>query len=521
MSEQGNDAQEYDLTAGPLESADSPTLDPSAFALGSGGPAKPPAVSLLTPKPSTAPLKRNASAIAAAAMNVKLFDALVATAKPRPKANLATPPATADAVPDVLAEKPAEPRVDAPCHIVEADAVGATLVSSDEPQSTTETEDAPSPTVSPDEPAAEPLEDAVEAAADEEPEAELAPEADDTSVAPTEDAVEVVAASSPDADETEDTVVAAAAGVTDLRAADKNEAVVEPAAETNAAPVDAIVRPLDTIAATEVVSFTPEPIAAFAPAFSAAGSVFAVSGVPVADDRVIDVAPLAEPVSEPAVSDAVEDPVAMIDVAAEEADEQARRRLAGAAKAFAVPVDAEDDASIEDAPQPEEPADDAAPAGPTGAWWTLPTLFAGIAVVACAVLVPAADENRRASHELAKIEQEVSYFREQSDVNKQFLDHVATDPTLAERLAMRQLRLARPDARPVDFSQPQSGFVMSPYALVHVDRPAPLPAYEPVGGVLGRWFNDTRRQIYFAGAGLLLVAAGVILGGRATPSEPN
>ena len=153
------------------------------------------------------------------------------------------------------------------------------------------------------------------------------------------------------------------------------------------------------------------------------------------------------------------------------------------------------------------------PLAPTGAWWTLPLMFAGIAIVACAVLVPAADENRRATYELAKIDRDVTYFQKQSDVNKDFLERVSNDPTLAERLALRQLHMTRADTHLMPLPGKADPFNRSPFALVSVDPPPALEPYRPVGGLLGDWFLDLRRQIYFAGFGLLLAAAGVIFGG--------
>ncbi|MGN6625005.1 MAG: hypothetical protein ACTHLN_00170 [Tepidisphaeraceae bacterium] len=153
------------------------------------------------------------------------------------------------------------------------------------------------------------------------------------------------------------------------------------------------------------------------------------------------------------------------------------------------------------------------PRGPTGAWWTLPLMFAGIAIVACAVLVPATDENRRAMYELAKIDRDVAYFQKQSDVNKDFLRRVSNDPTLAERLALRQLHMTLADTHLVKIPTKAEPFNRSPFALVSVEPPPALEPYRPVAGVLGEWFLDVRRQIYLAGIGLLMAAAGVIFGG--------
>jgi hypothetical protein len=160
------------------------------------------------------------------------------------------------------------------------------------------------------------------------------------------------------------------------------------------------------------------------------------------------------------------------------------------------------------------PVDDAPPAGPTGAWWTLPVLFAGLAVLACALLVPAADGNRRTAHELAEIRRQVTHFREQSAVNRDFLARAGSDPVLAERLAMRQLRMTRPDARVVQMPKAGETYAMSPFAMMSVDAPPPVPAYRPVAGLLTRAFLNPQRQVFVAGFGIMLVAAGVILGGE-------
>ncbi|GIW76315.1 MAG: hypothetical protein KatS3mg104_1378 [Phycisphaerae bacterium] len=152
----------------------------------------------------------------------------------------------------------------------------------------------------------------------------------------------------------------------------------------------------------------------------------------------------------------------------------------------------------------------------TGAWWTLPMMCLGLTIIACALIVPAVDENRRELHQLTRLERDVNYFQMQSEVNKQFLEHVSTDPALAERLAMRQLRMTRPDSRIVQIPQTGNPFAMSPYALVTLDPPPPVPDYQPLGGVLSRYFLDPQTQIYLTGIGILLTAAGVILGGGQT-----
>ncbi|MGN6727589.1 MAG: hypothetical protein ACTHLZ_16850, partial [Tepidisphaeraceae bacterium] len=112
-----------------------------------------------------------------------------------------------------------------------------------------------------------------------------------------------------------------------------------------------------------------------------------------------------------------------------------------------------------------------------------------------------------------KIDRDVAYFQKQSDVNKDFLQRVSNDPTLAERLALRQLHMTLADTHLVKIPTKAEPFNRSPFALVSVEPPPALEPYRPVAGVLGEWFLDVRRQIYLAGIGLLMAAAGVIFGG--------
>lgn len=191
----------------------------------------------------------------------------------------------------------------------------------------------------------------------------------------------------------------------------------------------------------------------------------------------------------------------------------------------------ESDIAVDPIPADEAPAETESAAAPvlppvpgrTGAWWTLPLIFAGVGVLACALLVPAADENRRAMYDLAKIERDVAYFERQSEVNREFLERVSSDPTLAERLAMRQLRMTREDAKIAPLPTQHEKYGMSPFALVTIDPPPAIPEYRPIGGLLGKWFSDAQRQMYFCGAGLLMIATGLICGGgtsmRRTPAD--
>lgn len=162
---------------------------------------------------------------------------------------------------------------------------------------------------------------------------------------------------------------------------------------------------------------------------------------------------------------------------------------------------------------PPEPEDTFESAGSTGAWWTIPLTFVGIAIVACAMLIPAADENRRDNYELAKIERDVDYFDRQSAVNQDFLKRVNTDATLAERLAMRQLHQTRQGVKLAPINGKPDRFGASPYAMTRLDPPPPLPPYQPVPGRLSEWFLGGKNPQQMAGLGLVVAGAGVMLGG--------
>src|SRR5690349_1879872 len=96
--------------------------------------------------------------------------------------------------------------------------------------------------------------------------------------------------------------------------------------------------------------------------------------------------------------------------------------------------------AIEDASLTEdEPA--LAPVG--GGGWTIPLICIGMAVIACCVLVPAADENRRVAYEGQRLQADLAQIKDQIQMNDQFLRRVSEDPSLSERLAQRQLKIIR------------------------------------------------------------------------------
>ena len=57
---------------------------------------------------------------------------------------------------------------------------------------------------------------------------------------------------------------------------------------------------------------------------------------------------------------------------------------------------------------------------------------------------------------------------------------------------------------------------MSPYQLVAVPPPPPLPAYEPKRGLIANVCYGVRSRLYLLGTGLMLMAAGLVFGAGPT-----
>jgi len=142
--------------------------------------------------------------------------------------------------------------------------------------------------------------------------------------------------------------------------------------------------------------------------------------------------------------------------------------------------------------------------------WTLPLLCAGIALIACCVLIPQADANRRLAYERRQLKSELQNVESQVKINEEFLKRVADDPTLAQRLAERQMKVIPEGARVLELPGEQQG--MSPFQLVSVAPPTPLPPYKPVGGTLANVCYGVHSRLYLIGISLGMIATGLVLG---------
>jgi hypothetical protein len=143
--------------------------------------------------------------------------------------------------------------------------------------------------------------------------------------------------------------------------------------------------------------------------------------------------------------------------------------------------------------------------------WTIPLLCAGIAVIACCMLIPAADENRRLVYEREKLRVDLEQIQKQIAVNDEFLRRVADDPNLLERLAQRQMKLVREGTRVLELNGAEDKQDLSPFLLVTLPPPADLPPYTPVGGSFSNLCRHPRSRLFLMGAGMLLIATGLVM----------
>jgi hypothetical protein len=152
-----------------------------------------------------------------------------------------------------------------------------------------------------------------------------------------------------------------------------------------------------------------------------------------------------------------------------------------------------------------------------GGAFTLPMLCLGIAIIGCCVLIPQADENRRRVYQREMLRADLEHIEMQIAVNEAFLEKLADDPALAERLAQRQMKMVREGTGVLDYSGQGDGAgggfgEMSPFRIVSLPPPPPMPEYQPVPGPAMDLFRHPQTQLYLMGAGMLLIAGGLVLG---------
>ncbi len=152
-------------------------------------------------------------------------------------------------------------------------------------------------------------------------------------------------------------------------------------------------------------------------------------------------------------------------------------------------------------------------AGEEKGGWVVALLCAGVAIVAVCLLLPLAEENHQLAYQREKLKIDLEQIQHQVAVNAEFLKKVAGDPTLAERLAQRQMKFIRQGTGVLDLPGTSAKDEMSPFLLVSLPPPSPMPPYQPLGGILAGVVRSPRLRLYTTGVGLLFLAAGVVLGG--------
>jgi hypothetical protein len=161
------------------------------------------------------------------------------------------------------------------------------------------------------------------------------------------------------------------------------------------------------------------------------------------------------------------------------------------------PVEESDPVDEDDGDSFDDEALESAPPVAAGGGWTIPFLCA--------------DENRRLNYDRLQLRADLDHLRQQVRVNDEFISKVNDDPSLAERLAQRQMKQIRAGTKVLDLPQ-TGGNDMSPFQITAVQPPPPLPPYRSVGGHMAALCYDPRSRLYVMGAGLLMMAVGLVLG---------
>ncbi|HEX5243429.1 MAG TPA: hypothetical protein VFW23_09245 [Tepidisphaeraceae bacterium] len=176
----------------------------------------------------------------------------------------------------------------------------------------------------------------------------------------------------------------------------------------------------------------------------------------------------------------------------------------------------EDEADIPE-PRWEDPELDGelASVASDGGGWTIPLLCAGIAIIACCMVMPQIDANRRLAYEKMTLKSDLVLIQKQVSVNDEFLKKIVDDPSLAERLAQRQLKRVRKGQHVLKIRDEKPD--MSPFQITAVSPPPAPPPYKPLSGTIAYLCYSARNRLYLTGIALAMIAFGLVLG--ATPQK--
>ncbi len=143
--------------------------------------------------------------------------------------------------------------------------------------------------------------------------------------------------------------------------------------------------------------------------------------------------------------------------------------------------------------------------------WTIVLISIGLVMIGLCVVIPQIDENRQLVYECEKLRVDLDQIEKQVAVNQEFVSRLGRDPAIAERLAQRQMSFIRKGARSMTL-EGEADADRSPFSLVNVPPPPPVSEYRPVEGRIAGLCRDPRSRLYMIGAGLMLLAIGLVLG---------
>ena len=161
---------------------------------------------------------------------------------------------------------------------------------------------------------------------------------------------------------------------------------------------------------------------------------------------------------------------------------------------------------------------------PTGGVWALPLLALGLGLIACCLVIPASDDNRRLMFERERLRAELDGLQRQVALNDEFLGRVTHDTELAGRLASRQARVEEPGVEvlaPAPLGGGVGNFAMSPFALVAAEPTrGPTAPVAPAGGRLAQFTRQPRSRLIVLGIGLFCCMIGLLGGGGRASDRP-
>ena len=161
-----------------------------------------------------------------------------------------------------------------------------------------------------------------------------------------------------------------------------------------------------------------------------------------------------------------------------------------------------------------------------GVAWALPLLALGLGLIACCLLLPVADENRKLADERSRLAAELEAIERQVETNSDFIDRLHADPQLARRLVYRQ-RPPEPQEQVATLGDgrgdPRQRFSLSPFALLAADPVVAPPPSVPGGGALATLCRNPRTKLAVLGVGLMCCLLGLLAGGGSSSdaSDPS